>query len=91
MEKKDLLKQCLLFENLVDSEIEAILDITMVQDFQKEEIIFKKDEEGDALYLIIEGAVRVSVILDSIGEEVLAILRKGSHFGEISFARFSTF
>jgi len=82
--EKELITHCLLFENLNDAELDALIEITSCQQYQKGEIIFRKDEPGDTLYLILEGAVRVSVILETIGEEVLAILRKGAHFGEMA-------
>lgn len=84
METKELLKHCLLFENLSEPDIDSLIEITSIGDYLKEEVIFGKDDEGDALYLILEGAVRVSVILENVGEEILAILRAGAHFGEMA-------
>ncbi|MBN2382622.1 cyclic nucleotide-binding domain-containing protein [bacterium] len=83
-DRRDLLEKCLLFDKLSSAEIEAVLEITSVVDYKRGDVIFQKDEVGEALYLILEGSVRVSVILDSIGEEVIAILREGAHLGEMA-------
>lgn len=46
--------------------------------------IFSEGDKGDTFYLIFEGAVRISRIVPGLGEEALAVLRAGDHFGEMS-------
>lgn len=46
--------------------------------------IFAEGDEGDKLYLIVSGAVRISRIVPGMGEEALAVLRAGDSFGEMS-------
>ncbi|HTA19146.1 MAG TPA: cyclic nucleotide-binding domain-containing protein, partial [Polyangia bacterium] len=46
--------------------------------------IFKEGAVGDKVYLIIGGAVRISRTVPGMGEEALAVLRAGNHFGEMA-------
>ncbi|MDX2021310.1 MAG: cyclic nucleotide-binding domain-containing protein [Deltaproteobacteria bacterium] len=46
--------------------------------------LFKEGEAGDKLYIIIEGAVRISRHISGMGEEALAVLRAGDYFGEMA-------
>src|SRR4029078_7335022 len=39
---------------------------------------------GDKVYLILSGAVRISRTVPGMGEEALAVLRAGTHFGEMA-------
>ena len=47
------------------------------------EIIFKEGEDGDQMYIIQEGAVKISRIIGN-GEHIIDILKKGDFFGEIA-------
>lgn len=46
--------------------------------------IFREGEAGDRLYLITEGAVRISRQIPGSGEEALTVLRPGQVFGEMA-------
>jgi CRP-like cAMP-binding protein len=46
--------------------------------------LFKEGEAGDKLYIIAEGAVRISRHISGMGEEALAVLRVGDYFGEMA-------
>lgn len=47
-------------------------------------VIFAEGDFGDKFYLILEGAVRISRMMPGMGEEALAVLRPGAHFGEMA-------
>lgn len=46
--------------------------------------IFREGEPGDRLFLITEGAVRISRQIPGSGEEALTVLRPGQVFGEMA-------
>ena len=48
------------------------------------EYIFREGDPGGSLYLILEGAVRISREVGGMGEEALAVLRTGDAFGEMA-------
>src|SRR4030095_5020688 len=46
------------------------------------DMIFKEGAQGDKMYLILSGAVRISRTVPGMGEEALAGRRAGTHFGD---------
>jgi CRP/FNR family cyclic AMP-dependent transcriptional regulator len=85
LEKKtSILKKIYLFQNLTDEEIERILNIASAKSYKKDETIFKEGAKGDAFYVVLKGAVRISTEIPGVGEECLAVLKKGSYFGEMA-------
>jgi CRP/FNR family transcriptional regulator, cyclic AMP receptor protein len=46
--------------------------------------IFHEGDPGGSLYLILEGAVRISREVGGMGEEALAVLKAGDAFGEMA-------
>ena len=52
--------------------------------FEKDASIFQHGDVGDALYLILEGKVRISRQIPGMGEEALAVLGPGQVFGEMA-------
>ncbi|MBN2383913.1 cyclic nucleotide-binding domain-containing protein [bacterium] len=79
----DILKQCLLFENLDDEEIKKVLRITKEVHFRKDQVVFERGQVGDSLFIILEGAVKISIKLDD-EEDTLVVLDRGFHFGEMA-------
>ncbi|MEW6686969.1 MAG: cyclic nucleotide-binding domain-containing protein [Candidatus Edwardsbacteria bacterium] len=86
MKAKDpeLLKKVYLFHDLSPKELELILSIGFEKIYEKESFIFKEGELGDAFYIVLEGAVRISTVIPGVGEEALKILREGEYFGEMA-------
>ena len=79
----ELLHKCILFKDLDDDELKKILSITKEVRYKKGEMIFKKDDPDDSLYLILDGAVRISIEIGG-EKEVLTVLNRGFHFGEMA-------
>lgn len=68
-----------LARSLPPAEVQAIVPFVEERRFADGESVFRKGDPGDALYLIIEGAARVT---DEHGE--VAVLPKGAAFGEMA-------
>ncbi len=80
----DLLKKMQLFKGFDEAEILQVAGSMQEVSPAKDELIFNEGDEGDALYLIGEGSVRVEK-KDIQGQaEVVAILHQGESFGEVS-------
>lgn len=73
-----IVKGCALFQELYDKEIMDIVQYCKVLNLKKGEYIFKKGEEGNEVYLILNGSASVMR-----GEHVIATLRRGDLFGEM--------
>jgi len=68
----------------------SVRELGLLASFSKEESykanqdIFLEGDQGDRLYIILEGQVRISKFIPGVGEEALAILKKGDFFGEMA-------
>jgi CRP-like cAMP-binding protein len=80
----DLLRQVSLFDGLLPVHLQRIAFLVQEVTYGSGEAVFRHGDEGDGLYLILEGAVRISRTVSGMGEEALAVLRPGMYFGEMS-------
>lgn len=79
LEKVLFLKSVDLFRSLLGEELATVAEIAEEQPFAAGEAVFAEGEPGDALYLVIEGAVRVHK-----GDRLLAVLGVRDVFGEMA-------
>jgi CRP/FNR family cyclic AMP-dependent transcriptional regulator len=79
-----MLRQISLFEGLLPLHLRRISSLCQEQQFKTGQPVFSHGDPGDGLYLILEGAVRISRSVSGIGEEALAVLKPGQYFGEMS-------
>jgi serine/threonine protein phosphatase PrpC/CRP-like cAMP-binding protein len=75
----ETLRQIPLFHHLAYAELVRVINVARAREVPAGTTIIQQDEEGDDLFVLLEG--RVSVIKDG---EVVAILKPGRHFGEMS-------
>src|SRR5918912_2055269 len=80
----DLLRAVAIFRELDDGELARVAEICREQTYVSGEYIFREGEAGNRLYLIVEGAVRISRDVPGSGEEALAVLKPGALFGEMA-------
>ncbi len=79
-----MLRQVSLFEGLLPLHLRRISALCQEVQFKTGQSVFGHGDQGDGLYLILEGAVRISRSVSGIGEEALAVLKPGQYFGEMS-------
>lgn len=77
--KVNTLRNMPLFQHLSYVELVEVLNIAELQSFKAGEIVFREGDAGDALYLVLEGRIRI----EKNGVE-LALLGPGGHFGEMA-------
>src|SRR5215510_6236956 len=80
----ELLSKISLFSALQPSYLRRIANLGIEEDYPLNAVIFKEGAQGDKMYLILTGAVRISRQVPGMGEEALAVLRAGTHFGEMA-------
>ena len=54
------------------------------ESFSANSLIVAEGEEGDCLFIVVDGAVRISRMVPGAGEECLTILTRGEVFGEMA-------
>ena len=79
-----LLKKVTLFKSLEEKELEKIARLSSLHKYKKESIILMEAEAGNSLFIISKGRVKISRISDEGKEVILAILKEGDFFGEMS-------
>jgi CRP-like cAMP-binding protein len=73
-----------LFSTLSEAEIEGIVSVTKTRIYPKGAMIIGQDEQGNALFIISKGSVKVVMFGEDGGETILATLEQGNFFGEMA-------
>lgn len=77
--KLDVLKGMPIFRYLTYKELVRIMNITDVRSYTDEELIIKEGSEGDELFIVLDGDVRLHK-----DDAFITKLSKGDHFGEMA-------
>ncbi len=81
----DVLRQAPLFSGL-DDEVAAALESSMSSaSLRRGEILFNEGDDGDKLYVVTEGKIKLGRTSPDGRENLLAILGPAQMFGELSF------
>ena len=81
---RQLLRQNYLFSGLPDALLDQLAAHAQWRDCRRGEPIFSQGDEGDALYGVISGRVRISTMSPEGREVFLNIMEPGDTFGEIA-------
>ena len=84
MEMIQMLKKVPLFFDLNESELQSIVTLASSIEVLKKTIVVQEFDPGNSMYIILSGQVKVSTYSIEGREVVLALLGKGSFFGEMS-------
>ena len=81
----DLLAEIPLFEGLSDEDRDALGRRLTEKKFQPGQSVFKKDDAGSSMYIVLSGSVQIFLPADGEVQRVaLKDLRTGEYFGELS-------
>jgi len=84
MSPNQFIKQVSLFQSLNHDDIENLAGSLRLQSLKKGEVLFRKGSEGNALYIIKKGSIKI-VVSSKLGDEViLVVFFEGDFFGEMS-------
>lgn len=78
------LRQVPLFESLDDDAAATLSGLFETRDYEPYKIVFRAGDPGDALYLVEQGRVRISVKMPNGPEITLGQLDRGEFFGEMA-------
>lgn len=81
---KELLASSAIFQDLDPDEVDEVAKICEMLSLPWGEFVFHEGDDGDRLYLIAKGAVRISRNVPGTGEEAITVLKKGACFGEMA-------
>jgi CRP/FNR family cyclic AMP-dependent transcriptional regulator len=73
-----------LFVGLDSAGMESLGREMRVRRFRRSEVIFHQGDPGDALFIVLSGAVKIVLPGESGDEAILATLRPGDFFGELA-------
>lgn len=79
-----LLKESDIFSKVITDDLRYIAQALEEDMFFAGEHIFKMNDQGDHLYIVIEGKVGISIDPDPGKEEYVAFISKGEAFGEMN-------
>ena len=79
-EKQDLFSE----QKLSRMEIHFLASLSRERRLQPGEVLFREGDAGDAMYVVLEGRVRIGKQIPGAGEEALAFMDRGDWFGEMA-------
>lgn len=84
MTMDDALRGALLFSGLDDEAAQALRASMTEHRFNKGAVIFAEGDQGDRLYVVMQGKVKLGSHSDDGRENMFAVLGPGEMFGELS-------
>ncbi|TMC68550.1 MAG: Crp/Fnr family transcriptional regulator [Chloroflexi bacterium] len=78
------LRRLPLFSRLPEGELAELADRVRTKTFRRGEMIFRKDDPGTHLYMVLEGGVKIALPGEFGQEALVAIMRPGEFFGELA-------
>lgn len=79
----DRLQEIMLFQTLTMRELRTVDSLLHEREYLQDEIIFDQGEDGQAIYIVLEGTVTILRKVDG-QEELVATYRPGDFFGELA-------
>lgn len=73
-----------IFADLSEAELARVARICEVEELKWDTYVFHEGDEGDRMYIIAKGAVRISREVPGTGEEAITVLKEGACFGEMA-------
>ena len=73
-----------LFAKLSDTELLQLAERARARSFKRGEMLFRKDDPGTHLYVVLDGAVKIALPGEFGQEALVAIMRPGDFFGELA-------
>ncbi len=80
----DHLRRYPLFAKLADAEVAQLAERMRTRSFKRGEALFRKDDPGMHLYVVLVGAVKIALPGEFGQEALVSIMRPGDFFGELA-------
>lgn len=79
-QKQDLFSE----QKLSRMEIHFLASLSRERQLRPGEVLFREGDQGDAMYVVLQGRVRIGKQIPGAGEEALAFMERGDWFGEMA-------
>ena len=80
----DILGIVPLFQELTPEELDRIIVLGRLVTYCKDAMLFVEGDPGEALYIVVEGSVRIGKNVPGAKEEAMAFIERGGCFGEMA-------
>jgi CRP/FNR family transcriptional regulator, cyclic AMP receptor protein len=82
--KEELIRNSVIFGGLDDESLRALVQVGRTRRIRKGTMLFQQGDEGDALYGVVDGLIRICIVGESGKELTLGLMEPGDIFGEIA-------
>lgn len=82
MEDWEYLKRIPLFKDLKESLVREIANIAVIKRVKKGTVLFQQGEPGEAVYVVKEGSVKISMMDEEGKEYIIHVMKPGEVFAE---------
>jgi len=79
-----IFKKVPIFAEWNEDEISALISITTTHNVEKNNIIVQAGDDGNAMFILLSGSVKISYYAPDGREVILSLLEEGAFFGEMS-------
>src|SRR5215510_15452885 len=83
-ERQALIRRSFLFRDVAQPILERLAALSVTKQLERRETLLSRGDEGDALYVVVDGLVRIWVGSDSGKELTFSMMEPGDVFGEIA-------
>jgi CRP/FNR family transcriptional regulator, cyclic AMP receptor protein len=83
-DKEKLIRSSYIFSGIEPALLNEVVQLSRTRRLHKGAMLFQQGDEGDALYGVIEGLVRISITGEHGKELILGLMEPGDIFGEIA-------
>ncbi|MBN2494161.1 MAG: Crp/Fnr family transcriptional regulator [Deltaproteobacteria bacterium] len=83
-DSRSLLKSVSIFADVAEQALDNLSSLLVFKDQPKDTLVFGQDDPGDAMFIILQGKVKVVLYGESGKEIILTYFREGDFFGEMS-------
>lgn len=81
---RGILRNVAIFSDLTGPEVDNLFDITEERSFSRGDMILNQEDEGDSMFVILKGRVKIFLMAEDGREVILSTLKPGDFFGEMS-------
>ena len=85
MVSREFLSKIPIFERLSQDDHDVLLKLWQRRELSKEQVLFRKGETGNSMFVIESGTVEITVpVVEQVKEMRVSVLQEGDFFGELS-------